>query len=97
MVFFAAPNGTAMETVPDLLRQGVRVIDLAADFRLKDASVWERWYGIPHKCPELLVEAVYGLPEINRDKISKARLVANPAAYPTAVTLGFLPLVRVAQ
>jgi N-acetyl-gamma-glutamyl-phosphate reductase len=94
LVFFATPNGTAMEVVPDLLSRGVRVIDLAADFRLKDAAVWERWYGLPHACPDLLKEAVYGLPEIHREAIAKARLVANPGCYPTAVTLGFVPLLE---
>ncbi|QIK38624.1 N-acetyl-gamma-glutamyl-phosphate reductase [Caldichromatium japonicum] len=94
LVFFATPNGTAMRMVPELLAQGVRVIDLAADFRLKDPAEWERWYGMPHGCPELLAEAVYGLPEVNRAAIRTARLVANPGCYPTAITLGFLPLVE---
>ncbi|MGA7983391.1 MAG: N-acetyl-gamma-glutamyl-phosphate reductase [Chromatiaceae bacterium] len=95
LVFFATPNGTAMQLVPGLLAKGTRVIDLAADFRLKDSGEWERWYGQPHACPELLVdEAVYGLPELNRDEIRNARLVANPGCYPTAVTLGFLPLLE---
>src|SRR5687768_3216850 len=92
-VFFAAPNGTAMEAVPDLLKKGVRIIDLAADFRLKDPSSWEAWYGMPHRSPELVQQAVYGLPEINRVAISQAQLVANPGCYPTAVILGLLPLV----
>ena len=94
LVFFATPNGTAMKMVPDLLEAGVRVVDLAADFRLRDPSEWERWYGMPHACGALLDEAVYGLPEINRDQIRQARLVANPGCYPTAVALGFLPLVE---
>ncbi|MCG6861679.1 MAG: N-acetyl-gamma-glutamyl-phosphate reductase [Chromatiaceae bacterium] len=94
LVFFATPNGTAMKLVPDLLEQGARVIDLAADFRLKDSAQWEHWYGMPHACPDLLREAVYGLPELNRDAIRAARLVANPGCYPTAVTLGFLPLLE---
>ena len=94
VVFFATPNGTAMTMVRDLLEAGVRVIDLAADFRLKDAAQWEQWYGMPHACPELLAEAVYGLPEMNRASIRSAHLVANPGCYPTAVTLGFLPLVE---
>jgi len=70
------------------------VIDLAADFRIKDVAVWEKWYGMPHACPELVAEAVYGLPEVNRDSIRSARLVANPGCYPTAVQLGFLPLIE---
>jgi N-acetyl-gamma-glutamyl-phosphate reductase len=94
LVFFATPNGTAMKSVPELLERGTRVIDLAADFRLKDPALWERWYGMPHQCPELLAEAVYGLPEVNRDAIRAARLIANPGCYPTAVTLGFLPLLE---
>lgn len=94
LVFFATPNGTAMEMAPPLLEAGVRVIDLAADFRLKDPAEWEAWYGLPHACPELLGEAVYGLPEVNREVIRNARLVANPGCYPTAVQLGFLPLIE---
>jgi N-acetyl-gamma-glutamyl-phosphate reductase len=94
LVFFATPNGTAMKMVPELLGRGTRVIDLAADFRLVDPVVWEKWYGMPHACPDLLSEAVYGLPEINRESIRGARLIANPGCYPTAVTLGFLPLVE---
>lgn len=94
VVFFATPNGVAMETVPALLDRGVRVIDLAADFRLIDPRVWEKWYGVPHACPQLLDQAVYGLPEVNRDKIKTARLVANPGCYPTSVQLGLLPLLE---
>jgi N-acetyl-gamma-glutamyl-phosphate reductase len=94
LVFFATPNGTAMTMVPDLLEAGVKVIDLAADFRLRDPAEWERWYGKPHACPQLLEQAVYGLPEMNRDAIRGARLVANPGCYVTAVTLGFLPLLE---
>lgn len=94
LVFFATPNGIAMEMAGELLAAGVRVIDLAADYRLKDAATWEQWYGVPHASPELLEMAVYGLPELNRESIRQARLVANPGCYPTAVTLGFLPLIR---
>ncbi|MFA7592954.1 MAG: N-acetyl-gamma-glutamyl-phosphate reductase [Thiohalobacteraceae bacterium] len=94
LVFFATPNGTAMQMVPELLAAGVRVVDLAADFRLRDPAVWEQWYGMPHACPELLAEAVYGLPEMQRERIRSARLVANPGCYPTAVQLGFLPLIE---
>ena len=93
-VFFATPNGTAMTMAPALLAAGARVIDLAADFRLRDAAEWEDWYGVPHACPDLLEEAVYGLPELNRDRIAAARLIANPGCYPTAVLLGFMPLVE---
>ncbi len=94
VVFFATPNGTAMKMVPELLAAGVKVIDLAADFRLKDPAQWQQWYGVPHACPELLAEAVYGLPEVNRTAVRNARLVANPGCYPTAVQLGFLPLIE---
>lgn len=94
VVFFATPNGIAMESAPTLVEAGVKVIDLAADFRLKDPAVWQKWYGMPHKCPDLLAEAVYGLPEMNRQQIRGARVVANPGCYPTAVQLGFLPLIE---
>ena len=94
LVFFATPNGVAMQSVPSLLAAGVRVIDLAADFRLKDSGEWAQWYGMPHACPEVLAEAVYGLPEVNREAIRGARLVANPGCYPTAVQLGLLPLLE---
>ena len=94
LVFFATPNGTAMTMVPQLLEAGVRVVDLAADFRLGQVDQWEHWYSMPHSCPQLLEEAVYGLTEINRAAIAQARLVANPGCYPTAVQLGFLPLIE---
>ena len=94
LVFFATPNGTAMQSVPALLDAGVKVVDLSADFRLKDPAIWERWYKLPHACPHLLEQAVYGLPELNRKDIRDARLVANPGCYPTSVQLGFLPLLE---
>jgi N-acetyl-gamma-glutamyl-phosphate reductase len=94
LVFFATPNGTAMGMTPQLLEAGVRVIDLAADFRIRQADLWEHWYGMPHACPQLLEQAVYGLTEINRAEIAQAQLVANPGCYPTAVQLGFLPLLE---
>ena len=94
VVFSATPNGVAMTHARELLKAGVKLIDLAADFRLKDPATWEKWYGMPHACPELLAEAVYGLPEVNREKIKKTRLLANPGCYPTAVQLGFLPLLE---
>jgi N-acetyl-gamma-glutamyl-phosphate reductase len=94
VVFFATPNGTAMQMVPELLEHGARVIDLGADFRLRDLQTWSHWYGMTHACPEIAAEAVYGLPERNREAIRGARLVANPGCYPTAVQLGFLPLVE---
>ena len=94
VVFFATPNGVAMKQVPELLAHGVKIIDLAADFRLKDPAQWQQWYGMPHTSEDLLAEAVYGLPEVNREAIKTARLVANPGCYPTAVQLGFLPLLK---
>lgn len=94
VVFFATPNGIAMQQAKALLDAGVRVIDLAADFRIRDVAEWRKWYGMEHAAPELVDQAVYGLPEINRDSIRGARLVANPGCYPTAVQLGFLPLIE---
>jgi N-acetyl-gamma-glutamyl-phosphate reductase len=94
VVFFATPHGVAMSEARQLLAAGVRLIDLAADFRLTDPAQFERWYKMPHACPDLLAEAVYGIPEINREAIRKARIVANPGCYPTAVQLGFLPLLE---
>jgi N-acetyl-gamma-glutamyl-phosphate reductase len=94
VVFFATPNGTAMEMAPALIERGVRVIDLGADFRIRDLDVWSQWYGMTHTCPELAAESVYGLPEQGRAAIRNARLVANPGCYPTAVQLGFLPLLE---
>jgi len=92
-VFFATPNGVAMSQARPLLEGGARIVDFSADFRLKDRSVWEKWYKVSHASPELFGEAVYGLPEINRESIRKARLVANPGCYATAVQLALLPLV----
>jgi N-acetyl-gamma-glutamyl-phosphate reductase len=94
VVFFATPHGVAMSQARELFAAGVRIIDLAADFRLGDPALFERWYRMPHACPELLAEAVYGIPEINREAIRAARIVANPGCYPTTVQLGFLPLLE---
>lgn len=94
IVFFATPNGIAMQQTQALLDAGVKVIDLAADFRIKDVATWEYWYGMPHACPALIEQAVYGLPEFNRQAIKTAQLVANPGCYPTAVQLGFMPLLE---
>ncbi len=94
VVFFATPNGVAMQQTRALLDAGVKVIDLAADFRIKDVKEWESWYKLEHACPDLVGEAVYGLPEVNREAIRKARLIANPGCYPTATQLGFLPLIE---
>lgn len=94
VVFLAVPHGQAVELAADLLERGVRVIDLSADFRLKDPEVYARWYGGPHGAPHLLAEAVYGLTELHRSEIAGARLVANPGCYPTATTLALYPLAR---
>lgn len=94
VVFFATPNGTAMLMAEQLLAAGVRVVDLSADFRLQDAQEWGQWYGMEHACPDLIAEAVYGLPEVNRDAIRQAKLLACPGCYPTAVQLGFMPLLE---
>lgn len=94
VVFFATPHGVAMAQAPELLAAGVKIIDLAADFRLKDTAQFEKWYGMQHSCPEVLAEAVYGLPEIKREAIKKARVVGNPGCYPTTMQLGFYPLLK---
>lgn len=93
-VFFATPHGVAMKMAPELIDRGVKVIDLGADFRIKDLEVWSQWYGMEHTSPELAAKAVYGLPEVNREAIKSAQLIACPGCYPTAAQLGFLPLVE---
>jgi N-acetyl-gamma-glutamyl-phosphate reductase len=94
VVFFATPHGVAMAQAESLLAAGVKIIDLAADFRLQDVAVFERWYKIPHACPDILAESVYGLVELNRDALAKARVVGNPGCYPTTVLLGLAPLLE---
>jgi N-acetyl-gamma-glutamyl-phosphate reductase len=94
VVFFATPNTVAMGEARAVLEGGARIVDISADFRLKDVAEWERFYKSKHAAPELVREAVYGLPEVNREQIRRARLVANPGCYPTSVQLGFLPLVE---
>lgn len=94
LVFFATPNGTAMEQAPALLDKGVKVVDLSADFRIKDITEWEKWYGLTHASPQWVEQAAYGLPEVNRAAVKEATLVANPGCYPTTVQLGFLPLLE---
>lgn len=94
VVFFATPHGVAHQLVPGLYKRGVKIIDLSADFRIKDAQLWSQWYGQPHGCESLLSEAVYGLPEVNREDIKSAQLIACPGCYPTATQLGFLPLIE---
>jgi len=94
VVFFATPNTVAMSEARTLVEAGVRVVDLSADFRIRAVTEWEKWYKVKHAAPELVSQAVYGLPEVHRAKIKGARLVANPGCYPTAVQLGLLPLVE---
>jgi N-acetyl-gamma-glutamyl-phosphate reductase len=94
VVFFATPNGVAMNDARVILDAGARIVDLSADFRIRDVAEWEHWYKTKHSAPDLVREAVYGLPEVNREQIRRARLVANPGCYPTATQLGFLPLVE---
>jgi len=94
VVFFATPNGVAMKQMQSLIDAGVRVIDFSADFRIKDVALWEKWYKMEHTAPKLVESAVYGLPEVFREQIRGARLLANPGCYPTATQLGFLPLVE---
>ncbi|PPK51276.1 N-acetyl-gamma-glutamyl-phosphate reductase [Marinobacter persicus] len=94
LVFFATPHGVAMRMIPELMAAGVRVVDLSADYRLKDLDTWAQWYGMPHETPDWVAKAVYGLPEVAREEIRQAQLVANPGCYPTAVQLGFLPLLE---
>jgi N-acetyl-gamma-glutamyl-phosphate reductase len=94
VVFFATPNAVAMSEARALVEAGVRVVDLSADFRIRAVTEWEKWYKVKHAARELVAEAVYGLPEVHRAKIKRARLVANPGCYPTAVQLGLLPLVE---
>ncbi|MEO0438774.1 MAG: N-acetyl-gamma-glutamyl-phosphate reductase [Pseudomonadota bacterium] len=94
LVFFATPHAVAMHDVPKSLDRGQRVIDLSADYRIQDLASWERWYGVKHASPELIEQAVYGLPEVNRNLLGDANLVACPGCYPTAVQLGFIPLLQ---
>jgi N-acetyl-gamma-glutamyl-phosphate reductase len=92
VVFFATPHGVAMAQAPGLVEAGVKVIDLAADFRLQDTNVFEKWYKMPHTCDDILKDAVYGIPELYRDKIKSAKVIGNPGCYPTTVLLGLAPL-----
>lgn len=94
VVFFATPHGVAQSMVASILERGVKVIDLSADFRIRDVATWESWYGQTHGAPELIPQAVYGLPELNREAIASANLIACPGCYPTSVQLGFLPLME---
>lgn len=94
VVFFATPHGVAMSQTQALLATGAKVIDLAADFRLQDIAVFEKWYKLPHSCPDILKNAVYGIPELYRQKIKTAQVIGNPGCYPTTVILGLAPLLE---
>jgi len=94
VVFFATPHGVAQNLVPEILAAGIRVIDLSADFRIRDIDIWEKWYAQKHAAPQLVSQAVYGLPEFNRDEIADANLVACAGCYPTSVQLGLKPLLE---
>ena len=94
VVFYATPHGVAMADAPKMVAAGVKIIDLAADFRFKDLAVFEQWYKMPHSCPALAAEAAYGLVELNRDAIKNARIIGNPGCYPTTMQLGFHPLLK---
>ena len=94
LVFFATPHGVAMSQAQALLKANVKIIDLAADFRLQDTSVFEQWYKMPHSCADILKDAVYGIPELYRDKIKNAKVIGNPGCYPTTVLLGLAPLLE---
>lgn len=94
VVFFATPHGVAMSQAQALLAADVKVIDLAADFRLQDTAVFEKWYKMPHSCPDVLSKAVYGIPELNREQIKSAQVIGNPGCYPTTVLLGLAPLLE---
>ncbi|MBI5528095.1 MAG: N-acetyl-gamma-glutamyl-phosphate reductase [Deltaproteobacteria bacterium] len=94
VAFFATPNETSNEVIPGLAREGIRIVDLSGSFRLRDAGLYDRWYGFRHAAPELLQKFVYGLPEENAVAISKSRFIANPGCYATSVLLPLIPLAR---
>ncbi|ELA08530.1 N-acetyl-gamma-glutamyl-phosphate reductase [Moraxella macacae 0408225] len=94
VVFFATPHGVAMQHARTLIAKGVKVIDLASDFRLQNLTEFEKWYQLVHVCPDLLQQAVYGLPEINREKIKTAMIIGNPGCYPTTAILGLAPIIH---
>ncbi|EXC06642.1 N-acetyl-gamma-glutamyl-phosphate reductase [Acinetobacter baumannii] len=97
VVFFATPHGVAMQHAKDLIAVGTKVIDLAADFRLQNLEQFEKWYGMEHACPDVLKDSIYGLTELNREKIKQAQVIGNPGCYPTTVQLGLAPLLKSAQ
>jgi len=94
VVFFATPHGVAMSQAQALLSANVKIIDLAADFRLQDTAAFEQWYKMPHSCPDVLSKAVYGIPELYREQIKSAQVIGNPGCYPTTILLGLAPLLE---
>ena len=94
VVFLALPHAVAFEVVPDLIKAGKKVIDLSADFRIKDFETYEKWYGVKHTGKEYIKDAVYGLSEIYKDEIKSAKLIANPGCYPTTILLGSAPAIK---
>jgi N-acetyl-gamma-glutamyl-phosphate reductase len=94
LIFFATPNGIAMNFAEMLVSKGKRIIDLAADFRIKNIQLWEQWYGMKHACPKLVETAVYGLSELKKNEIKNAKIIANPGCYPTAIQLALYPLLN---
>jgi len=94
VVFFATPHGVAMSMAEELTASGVKVIDLAADFRITDLDVWAKWYGFEHSCPNMMEQVAYGMPELFRDEVKKANIIANPGCYPTSILLALKPLIE---
>lgn len=94
VIFIAAPHGVAMTYAPHVVEAGKTMVDLGTDFRFRDALVYEKWYKIPHTCPELLAKAVYGLPEVHRDEMAAASIIGNPGCYPTSIILALAPLLE---
>lgn len=94
VIFTATPQGFCASSINEEILSRTKIIDLSADFRIKDVNIYEKWYGIEHKSPELIQEAVYGLCEVNREEIKKARLIANPGCYPTCSFLSIYPLAK---
>lgn len=94
VVFFATPHGVAMSMAKELMAAGVKIIDLAADFRIEDMQAWSKWYGMEHACPDVMPQVAYGLPELFRADIQQAKVIANPGCYPTSILLGAVPFLK---
>lgn len=94
VVFFATPHGVAMSMAKELMAAGVKIIDLAADFRIEDMQAWSKWYGMEHACPDVMSQVAYGLPELFREDIQQAQVIANPGCYPTSILLGAVPFLK---